>query len=40
MAMFFNNKRSDLMWFQDAIREPEHEWRINHAVDLNSYLHR
>ena len=40
MAIFFNNKRSDLMWFQDAIREPEHEWLINHAVDLNSYLHR
>lgn len=39
MAML-NNKRSDLMWFQDAIREPEHEWRINHAVDINTYLHR
>lgn len=40
MAIFFNNKRSDLMWFQDAIREPEHEWRINHVADINSYLHR
>lgn len=38
--MFFNRGQSDLMWFQDAIREPEHEWRINHAVDINSYLHR
>lgn len=40
MAMFFNRGQSDLMWFQDAIREPEHEWRINHAVDINGYLHR
>lgn len=38
--MFFNRGQSDLMWFQDAIREPEHEWRINHAVDINGYLHR
>ena len=40
MAKFFNNRKSDLMWFQDKIRETEHEWRINRAVDINSYLHR
>lgn len=39
MAKLFNRK-SDLLWFMDAMRESEHEWRINRAVDINSYLHR
>lgn len=40
MAKFFNNRKSDLMWFQDEIRKSEHEWRINHVADINSYLNR
>jgi hypothetical protein len=40
MVRFVNSPRSDLYWFQDEIRRPEHEWRINHAAEINAYLHR